>query len=167
MKVKSEVFQKFQKYFSGKDLSFIMLQRENSEIERLAELLKKIDSEYLYPIEHEYKLNLYCEKLIYNAYNFMLKHKSNDIAVLSIYANNHETKEAFTSTIGILPSYRGGSTAFSLVKFGIKFSKEKGMEVYKAEVSKKNVKWLSFLKRCKFEIESETNNNSYIIVRNL
>lgn len=167
MKVKNNVFLNYKDKFYKKELNFIQLNNESGELERLFQLIIQIDSEFLFPLDQEEKLKTYCKKLIDNAHNFILSDSECDIGILSIYANDHKNKMAFTSTIGILPSFRGGSIGVSLVKFAIEFAKEEGMEFYKAEVSKKNAKWLAFLQRYKFEIESETENDSYIIVRKL
>lgn len=160
-------FLQFREQFQKEKIDFLLLDKEAIHIERIAAIMNNINSEYVIPTDDEVKLRQYYMKLIENAYNFVLVHGNEDIAILSIYANNFQSKIAYTSTIGIVPSFRGGTIAPSLVKFALQFAKEAGMEVYKAEIDKKNTRWLAFLTRYHFRIESETNNNSYIVSRDL
>lgn len=157
----------FQVKLETKGIKVSKINSTTSDIERMMRLFIKMDSEFLFPTDDKEELEKYTEKLIDNAFNFILIDNNQDIGIVSIYANDYITKTAYTSTIGILPSYRGGSIVVHLVEFAIGFAKEMGMERYKSEVHKKNGKWLSFLKSYKFLIESETDNDSYIIVRDL
>ncbi|WP_100403696.1 GNAT family N-acetyltransferase [Bacillus sp. FJAT-42315] len=158
---------KYQTTFQRKGLELRMLRREASSVERIVELLKNIESEFLFPTDSEEMLHMYAEKLTEHAYNFVLMKEGLDVGLLSVYANDFTTKTAFCSTIGLLPSYRGGYTIVTFIKFGIEFLQEAGMKFCKAEVSKDNTKWIALLDRYGFRIESETNQNSYIIVRDL
>lgn len=158
---------KYKEVFWKKNIELQLLQKETSDVQRIVELLKKLNSEFLYPTDSEEMLYAYAEKLIENAYNFMLLDGDLDVGIQSIYANDFVTKTAFTSTFGLLPSHRGGVLAASLVKFALEFAKEVGMEMYRAEVSENNKKWLAFLMRYGFVIERETDQHSYIIVREL
>lgn len=158
---------KYKEVFEKNNIELQFLQKETSDVQRIVELLKKLDSEFLFPTDSEEMLYMYAEKLIENAYNFMLLDGDLDVGIQSIYANDFVTKTAFTSTFGLLPSHRGGNLTASLVKFALEFAKEVGMEMYRAEVSENNKKWLAFLMRYGFVIERETDQHSYIIVREL
>ncbi|OZI10603.1 hypothetical protein CEW92_16030 [Bacillaceae bacterium SAS-127] len=158
---------KYETTFQRKGLELRMLRRDASSVERVVELLKNIESEFLFPTDSEEMLHMYAEKLIENGYNFVLMKDGLDMGLLSVYANDFTTKMAFCSTIGLLPSYRGGYTIITFIKFGIEFLREAGMKFCKAEVSKDNTKWIALLKRYGFQIERETDNNSYMIVLDL
>lgn len=162
-----DCLQKYKDIFQKKNIRFSLLKNDEKDIERLLSLLIKIDSPYLYPKDQNISLQVYSKKLINSAFNFILQYKNSDIGVLSIYANDFINKTAFTSSMGISPSQRGGKIAHLLVKFGIEFSKEIGMDFLRAEVDKENSKMVAFLKRYNFQIESETYRKSYILVNNL
>lgn len=166
MKVSSKSLKKYKNTFSGNGLEFIFLRKGPNSVERLIKILSDIDSDFIFPTDEKLKLDQYAVKLLNHAYNFILIDEEREIGVISIYANDQETKTAFASTIGILPSYRGRNLALQLVKFAMEFSKEVGMEKGRAEISKDNSKWLKFLLRQGFEIESETE-HSYFIIKDL
>ncbi|MDQ0155372.1 GNAT family N-acetyltransferase [Robertmurraya andreesenii] len=167
MKVKISCLQHYRDIFSGEGIELILLGKSADDIERLAKGIVNIDSNFLFPTDNKEKLHRYAKKLIEHGYNFILTDGNSDIGVLSIYANDFVTKTAYTSTIGIIPSYRGGNLIANLVNFGLEFAKEIGMEKFKAEIHKVNSRWLKFLFRFKFQIECETVNKTYIIVRDL
>lgn len=168
MKVIESTVEEFHNVFQKQNILFSLLSKEDNDIERMIEFFQKMNSEYLYPIDNEENLRLYIKKLIDHAYNFVLTSQNNeDIALISIYANDFESKMSYSSAIGILPTFRGGNIAANIVKFALKFAKEKGMDYYKAEISKKNAAWLYFLKRNGFQIKGETENNSYIVIKDL
>lgn len=160
-------YQKFREQFQKEKIDFVLLDNDPAHIERIADIMLSINSGYILPSNDEERLRLYYKKLIDHAYNFVLVHENQDIGILSIYANDFQSKTAYTSTIGIVPSFRGGKIAPYLVRFGLQFAKEIGMKIYKAEIDKENVKWLAFLTRYGFQIERETNNQSFIITRDL
>lgn len=166
MIVKSESIKSYERIFLRRGASLQLLEKSTNDKERLLRILKAIDSDFIFPTEQKLQLDSYAIKLLNNAYNFILINEEHDIGVISIYANDHTSKIAFASTIGLLPSYRGGSFALYLVKFGLEFCKEVGMVKARAEIRKDNSKWLKFLLRQKFEIESETE-TSYYIIKNL
>ncbi|MFO1442631.1 GNAT family N-acetyltransferase [Bacillus sp. Bva_UNVM-123] len=168
MKVIEGTIEEFQDVFQRQNIHLELLNKEDYDVERMVELFKKMDSKYLFPTDNEENLRVYLTKLIRHAYNFVLTSQNNDdIAIISIYANDFKTKTSYSSAIGILPTFRGGNIATNMVKFALKFAKEKGMDYYKAEISKKNASWLRFLERNGFRIKDETENHSYIVIKDL
>lgn len=167
MIVKNQSLDKYKNVFLNRGLEMSLLQKEDKDVERLVALILNVDSPFLFTGNSKMSLHTYAKKLIDNAYNIVLTEKNKDIAFISFYANDFINKIAYVSSIGILPSFRGGRTIFSLIKLSIEFAEEIKMEYLKAEVDKENSKWLNFLTRYYFEIERETENNTCIIVRNL
>ncbi|KOP71078.1 GNAT family N-acetyltransferase [Cytobacillus solani] len=167
METKTSCLERYQDIFLRNNIKIIMLSKDLDDIERMKNALIGVDSKYLFPTENKELLFQYIKKIIDNGYNFILTDGAQDIGMMSLYANDFVTKTAYTTTIGLIPSHRGGSLIGNLVKFSFEFAKEKGMEKYRAEVHKSNEKWLNFLLRFKFEIESETENDTYMIVRDL
>ncbi|MBL4954466.1 GNAT family N-acetyltransferase [Neobacillus sp. YIM B02564] len=170
MKLINNSFQKYKDIFQKNGLDFILLDKGENEKGRLVAFFNKLNSEFLFPMEQQEALKVHVIKLLDYAYNFILVDKENncDVSLLSIYANDFITKTAFGGKIGILPSYRGGRTAFHLANFSLEFAKELGMDYFRVEVDKNNTRWLAYLmERKKFQIESENDNNSYILIRDL
>lgn len=170
MKLKNNSYQKYKDIFQKNGFSFCLLDMGDKEIERLITWFNEINSNFLFPMEQKEALKVHVKKLLSNAYNFILVDKESncDISFLSIYANDFITKTAFGAKIGILPSCRGGKIAFQLTNFALEFAKELGMEYFRAEVDKNNTRWLAYLmERKNFKIESENDNNSYILIRDL
>lgn len=159
--------QKYQAVFSNEGVELDLLSKSTDDKVRTESIIVQINPMNFLPTNHSNMLDKYTLKLINNGYNFILRDGDCDIGLLSIYANDYITKTAFTSMIGIIPTYRGGNLAAHLVKFALEFAKEVGMEKYRAEVHKENAKWLKFLLRYNFQIESETENNTYMIVNEL
>lgn len=164
-KVKS--LQKYEEIFLKDGVQIDLLGKSAYDLERLEKVFSTIESMYLFSTENKVALKNYLEKLINNGYNFVLSDGVHDVGLLSMYANDQVKKIAFTSTIGITPSHRKGSFGRNLAKFGLEFLKEMGMVKVKAEVHKSNIIWLRYLQRLKFQIDSETKNDTYIIVRDL
>lgn len=169
MITKSNSLVYYQDYFSKKGIELKMLQRGQEEIETMANILIAIESHFLFPTEDKTRLYEYATKLVNHAYNFVLLDEArHPIGVVSIYANDRVTKTAFTSTIGIIPTYRGGNMIRYLVKLALDFAKDAGMEKYRAEVHQVNEKWLHFLiGKFGFQIEGATTDGTYLIVKEL
>lgn len=167
LKVKIGCLEKYQDIFQRDNINIVLLDKDLDAIERVKNVLIGVNSSYLFPTDNRELLYQYIKKIINNGYNFILADGVQDIGMMSLYANDFVSKTAYTSTIGLIPSHRGGSLIRNLVEFSFEFAKEKGMEKHRAEVHKSNEKWLNFLLRCKFEIESETENDTYIIVKDL
>lgn len=168
MRIKTNCLQDYQDVFIKNGIELLLLDKDSQSIERLSKVIVGIDSKLLFPTDNAEKLYGYAEKLIDNGYNFVLVDGNDDIGILSIYANDFSTKTAFTSTIGIIPSHRGGATIHHLVQFALDFAREKGMERYRAEVHKVNERWVNFLtKKFGFQIENETRNETYMIIKDL
>lgn len=167
MVVRENSLQRYQSIFEKNKVEMIMLGKEENDIKRMGKILVNINSHFLFPTDDQEKLYEYTKKLIENGYNFIFRKAHEDIGILSVYANNYETKTAYTSTIGIIPTERGGRLIAYIVNFALEFAKEKGMERFRAEVHKGNEKWLNYLQSFKFRIEGETNNDTYMIMREL
>lgn len=167
MAVETKSFQKYQQMMKEKELDFCLLSKEEEDIERLVNMLIKVDSRFIHPKDQNISLQMYAKKLIDNGINIIVADKIGDVGLLCFYANDFINKIAFCSSIGVIKSYRGGNLAKNLVKFGLDCNKELGMEAVRAEVDKNNPGVVAFLKRFNFHIESETENNSYILVVDL
>lgn len=167
MKLNTISFQKYKNLLGKMGLDFSLLINDIDGLERLDSFIYKMDSNYLLPSDNDVELKDYSKKLIENAYNFILVEDNNDISILSIYVNDLLTKTAYCSSIGILPTHQGRNIAPILIDFGIQFSKEMGMELIKAEVNKSNSKMITLFTRYDFHISSETEKDSYIIIKEL
>lgn len=168
MTTKIDYLKKYRDKFLKEGVELTLLHKSEQDIRRMANILVAIDSQYLFPTDDETKLYEYAKKLVDNAYNFILTEGNRDIGTISVYANNFVTKTAYTSTIGIIPSYRGGRMVKYLVEMVLDFAKEVGMVYYRAEVHKANEKWANFLtSKFGFQIESETTNGTYMIIKKL
>lgn len=168
MITKIDHLEKYRDKFLKEGVELTLLHKGEEDIKRMAHILVGIDSKYLFPTEDETRLYEYAKKLVDNAYNFILTEENRDIGTISLYANDFVTKTAYTSTIGIIPSYRGGRMIKYLVEMALDFAKEVGMVYYRAEVHKANEKWANFLiGKFGFQIESETENGTYMIVKKL
>lgn len=159
--------QRYQEIFLEKGIEMNLLGKGMEDINRMVNILIAIDSEYIFPTDNSQKLHQYAKKMIDNGYNFILSDGDSDIGVISLYANDFVTRTAYTSTIGVCPSHRKGPFGRTMAKFGIDFLKELGMKKVKAEVHKSNAIWLRYLQRLEFQIESEKEDGTYIIVRDL
>ena len=166
MVLKTKSFQTYHQIMKEKDLNLSLLTK-TSELNRLVEMLIKIESKFLLPRDENISLQLYALKLINKAVTIIVSDKNHDIGLLSFYANDYVGKNAFCSSIGVISSHRGGSIARNLVKFGFDYLYEIGMETIRTEVDKKNLGVVSFLKNFNFHIESETEENTYILVADL
>lgn len=167
MNLNNGCFQKYKNILREKDIDFNLLNNETVDLERLVKFFDQIDSQYLLPKDNEIKLQDYLNKILKNAYTFILSEKNTDIGIISLYLNDLRNKIAYCSSMGILPSYRGKNIAPILIDFGIQFSREMGMEYIKAEVEKSNSKMITLFTKYDFEIKDETENNSYIILKEL
>lgn len=167
MAVETKSFQKYQQMMKEKELDVCLLTKEEEDIERLVKMLIKVDSRFIYPKDQNISLQMHAKKLIDNGINIIVADKSGDVGLLCFYANDYISKTAFCSAIGVVTSYRGGNIAKNLVKFGIDCTKEVGMDFVRVEVDKNNPGVVAFLKRFNFHIESETENNSYLLILDL
>lgn len=157
----------FQKYMSEQQLELILLGKEEEDYRRLHALLIALDSHYLYPRDPEIPLETYLGKLIDKAYNFVLADASGDIGILSLYANDFVNKVAYINAMGIIKSHQRKQIAILLSDFCIEFCQELGMDYLKCEIDKSNVKSLSLVKKYNFEMESEKDANTVIMVRDI
>lgn len=167
MVVKESSLNKYKAIFARNGVEFIALGKEEEDIERMVNILVNIKSSFLFPTDDKEQLYKYAKKLIDNGNNFVLNKEGEDMGVVSIYCNDFVTKTAYTSTIGIIPSQRGGRLITYIVSFALEFAKEVGMERYRAEVHKINAKWLNLLLKYNFQIEKETEDGTYMIVKDL
>lgn len=159
--------QKYQQQFQTQGYHFELLPLTEENIGRISRIFEALNSEFLFPVEDKEALMTYANKLLKNGYNFILSTGEEDIAITSIYANDYRTKIAFCNSFGIVPAYRGNRIVVKLVEFSLAFAKEVGMEKYRAEINKKNSRWLQFLLGYQFQIEKETDNHSYLIIKDL
>lgn len=165
MKIITNSFKKWKGILNEKGLTLEILNNEGNDIERLIALFNKIDSIYLAPQQGVSKEE-YAKKLINHAYNFVVSDNNSDVGFLSLYANDYINKIAYVSTVGIFPSYRNKNIATTLALFTFDFSEEIGMKYVKGEVNKNNYKSLSLVSKY-YQIESETEHNTFMIVRDL
>jgi hypothetical protein len=160
--------QKYQEVFYHKGLELELLTKSADDMKRTESVIIQIDPKNFSPLRKQELMRDYTKKILEYGYNFMLRDGDQDIAFLSIYGNDQMTKTAFASIIGIIPTYRGGNIVIHLVRFALDFAKDIGMEKFRAEIHKENAKWLKYLlHRHNFFIESETDNNTVMIIRDL
>jgi ribosomal protein S18 acetylase RimI-like enzyme len=167
MMVKNRSFQKYQDILKGKGLELHLLDKVEGSLGRLVNIFIKLDSIYLSTQHQESEIQSYAKKLNDHAYNFVLVDQKEDIGILSFYANDFVHKTAFVSSLGVLPAYQRNNYASILWLFLKELLKELEFSFVKCEINKDNFKSISLVSKFNFTIEIETENNSYIMVREI
>ncbi|MEK5174119.1 GNAT family N-acetyltransferase [Heyndrickxia sp. FSL W8-0496] len=160
------VIEKYKYVLDKKGIDLILLEKSEKDIERLEQLFIQLDSIFLIPQQQNMPLKIYVEKLINQAFNFVLVESNCDIGLISIYANDFVSKTSFVNAIGILTSHQGKQLASITSEFIIEYSKGVGMEYMKAHINKANYKSLSLVKKFGFKVLSEET-DKFIVIKDL
>lgn len=165
--IPDRTFEKYQTIFKEKGFTFQAFLKGKDEIKRFTDFLIKMNSIFLLPQQNEIEVNKYVTKLFDHANNFILMDGHTDIGIISFYANDMVNKTAFVSSIAFLPSYQGKKIGYSFGNFVTEYAIEKGMEYIKCEINMDNVPSLALAKKQLYKIQSETERNTYILIKKL
>lgn len=143
------------------------LGQSEKDLKLILDFFKIMDSVYIPPLNTQVNIHEYANKIIRYADNFMLFLNKEGIGIISLYVNDFLKKEAFITSIGILPGYHGNKLAYKLLNFAIDYSVSKKMRKIKLEVSKENRKAIGLYIRNNFYVEDELNNNSLLLSNEL
>ncbi|WP_075981919.1 GNAT family N-acetyltransferase [Bacillus massilinigeriensis] len=167
MKVETTSFKKIEKMLKKRQLGIIELDYSELNLDRLISIFNNIESAFLTPRQPGMDIKTYANKLIKNAYNFVITDNEKDIGIVSLYANDFTNKLVFINAIGLLSSYQSKNIGNIISEFIIDFSKEKGMEILKSHIDKRNQASLGLATKFKLKIEGELDENTYIMSRDL
>ena len=87
--------------------------------------------------------------------------------ILVYYANDHITKTAYISLIGIHKQWQGKHIGRFLLEYCVEDSKRVGMELLKLEVDRDNLQAIKFYGKHGFVKEKEINCESFYMVKQL
>jgi len=111
--------------------------------------------------------NEYADKLLNNALVYAAQINGKNIGFIAFYANDKESKTAFITLLGVLPSVQNQGIGTALLKLCFDVSQEKEMSYVKLEVRKHNDRAINFYKKYGFQFCGEASADSMYMVRKL
>jgi len=133
----------------------------SQDFSRLLAVLNLLDGEYVPPLSSYINIDEYASKLVKRAEVWIASTELEDVGVVAFYANNSATKEAFISTIGVIPSFRGKGLGLKLIEKAAQIAKDRGMLYLALEVSGDNVSAINLYARCGFKRHKDAGVKTY------
>lgn len=132
------------------DVHFSIIELGNTDLDRLAlyDFLVKINGFYTPRISSRVELAEYSLKLLSNAKVFCALSDNHEyIGLLAVYVNSRNDRNAFISSIGVMPEYHGRGVSSSLMRKAIDVAVENNMRSILLEVSLLNPRAINFYKK--------------------
>ncbi len=167
MEIENKTLQKYQRICKEQNIELCLLNRSNTDLKRLTDILLQINSDYLSPYQEGVSFEMYVRKLNDQAYNFVLSHEHKDIGFVSVYANDYINKASYISSMGILSTYQGKKISVLLSEIIIDFTKEKNLKFIKCEVDKNNNKIIGLIEKFGLKKECETDRGTCMMILEL
>lgn len=79
------------------------------------------------------------------------------IAMLNVYCNNYQTREAYINNVYVLPEHRGNHLAFHLMQHAIRFCRECNFNSIRLHVAEDNVAAVTTYRKLGFVFTDNTN----------
>ena len=132
-------------------MSKIAIRKVDNEIE-LEKFLQEIDS--CFPIALSKKVNLteYAKKAMEKGINILAIEDNKIIGVCMGYANDQANRQAYISTIAVLPEYRNMQVGKQLIVEFKKCCKQNNMKSIQLFVHKDNERAIQFYQKMGFEM---------------
>lgn len=134
---------------------------DSVNVDRLREILYRIDGEMIPPLSSLVSIADYAEKLTQNAEVFLATCDGEDVGECAIYMNTADT--AFLTSIGVLIDYRNMHIASALLEKVICLAREKKIIFINLKVKEENISAIKLYSKNGFAILER--NNGWLLMQ--
>lgn len=138
-----------------KEVKICRWEESGLSIHEIESLIAAIGNELPDTLSERTDIKKYVKKLItYGSLYMVIDTNKKPYGVMAFYSNDHKTKTAYLSIIGLLPSVHRMGIGKRLMKILFLESKKAQMNEIALEVNKENISATSFYKKMGFRITS-------------
>ena len=126
------------------EINYEITEKFGDRLKRIKILMKEIDLQYK---PSDFNLDTFCNKINKYATIIFAMKDNQDVGIAILYANDHKTKIAHMSFMGILSKYQSLAISRKLFQMGESYAREQNMNKIMGEVNIHNKAALYFLER--------------------